>query len=102
MSSGLDPDAALVLIGGGAKGQAWRRVVGSLSGRPLEIPDASELVALGAAVQAAAILAGEAPVQVARRWGTRRGEAVAAVPSDEGALARIREASQAGARLLTR
>lgn len=69
----LDDEAPVVLIGGGARGEAYRDVVRRLSGRPVEVPDAQELVALGAAAQAAAVLSGESPDAVARRWRTRRG-----------------------------
>ena len=51
----------IVLIGGGARGGIWRDTVSRLSGRRVEIPDAQELVALGAAVQAAAVLAERTP-----------------------------------------
>jgi xylulokinase len=74
--SGLDPAAAILLVGGGARGGVWQRTVARLSGRPIQVPDAEELVALGAAAQAAACLSGEAPEEVARRWNTRRGVAV--------------------------
>jgi xylulokinase len=81
-SGGLDPDAPLVLIGGGARGAAWREVVGRATGRPLQIPDQQELVALGAAVQAAAVLDGVPAADVAARWDTRRGTVVPAVEAD--------------------
>jgi xylulokinase len=74
--SGLDPTAAILLVGGGARGGAWQRTVARLSGRPIQVPDAEELVALGAAAQATACLTGEAPEEVARRWDTRRGVSV--------------------------
>ncbi|MBA2578336.1 MAG: xylulokinase [Euzebyaceae bacterium] len=89
-SSGLMADAPVVLIGGGARGAAWREVVARLSGRPLQIPDAEELVALGAAAQAAAVLSGEAPDAVAGRWDLLRGTTVEAVERDEDALERHR------------
>ena len=88
-SGGLPDDAPLVLIGGGAKGAAWRDVAGALSGRALQVPDAEELVAIGAAVQAAAVLDGEDPVAVARRWNTRAGTTLDPRPRDDAALARI-------------
>jgi xylulokinase len=89
-SSGLDQDAPLVLIGGGARGDAWRRVIGRLSGRVVLVPGADELVALGAAAQAAALLTGETPGEVARRWGTLAGTRLEAVERDEETLDRIR------------
>ena len=71
VGSGLDPAAPVILIGGGARGEAWQRTVARLAGRTVQVPDADELVALGAAAQAAACLAGERPEEVARRWDTR-------------------------------
>jgi xylulokinase len=90
-SSGLDEDAPLILIGGGARGATWQRVVQQLSGRPVQIPDATELVALGAAAQAAAVLTGDAPDNIARRWDTRHGTLLDPVPQDVATLARIRQ-----------
>jgi xylulokinase len=89
-SSGVDPEAPLMLIGGGARGQAYRRVAQRLSGRPILIPDATELVAIGAAVQAAAILRGETPQSVAGRWRTDRGVRLDPVDRDVETIARYR------------
>ncbi|HEV7628263.1 MAG TPA: xylulokinase [Streptomyces sp.] len=89
----LDADAAqdapLLLIGGGAKGTAWRETVRRLSGRPVQVPRAQELVALGAAAQAAGLLLEEDAAAVARRWGTAEGPSYEAVPRDEAKLTRI-------------
>jgi xylulokinase len=76
VGSGLDPHAPVVLIGGGARGRVWQDTVTRLSGRAVQVPDAQELVALGAAAQAAALLTGQPPDQIARRWDTRSGKAV--------------------------
>ena len=54
------------------------------------MPAHDELVALGAAAQAAGVLLGEAPDDVARRWDTSAGTRLDALPRDEEALARIR------------
>jgi xylulokinase len=89
--SGIEPDAPIVLIGGGARGAVWQSTVARLSGRPVEVPAADELVALGAAAQAASVLRGEDPRAVARRWGTHAGTRIEAVPRDEAVLERIRE-----------
>jgi xylulokinase len=89
------PEAPLTLIGGGANGRTWRDVFARLSGRPLLLPEATELVALGAAVQATAVLRGEDPVAVARRWRTQAGTTVDPVPRDDATLERIREAQSA-------
>ncbi|HEX5565813.1 MAG TPA: xylulokinase [Streptomyces sp.] len=89
----LDADAAadspILLIGGGARGTAWRETVRRLSGRPVVVPRAQELVALGAAAQAAGLLLEEDPAAVARRWSTAKGPAYEAVERDEEALARL-------------
>jgi len=84
-----DRSAPLLLIGGGARGRAWQETVRRLSGRPVQVPEAKELVALGAAAQAAGLLTGEDPAAVARRWGTARGPVLDAVARDEAALERI-------------
>ena len=65
-----------MLIGGGARGAVWQRTVARLSGRRVLVPDADELVALGAAAQAAACLCGRVSRTRSRaRWeksaGTR-------------------------------
>jgi xylulokinase len=64
----VDDDAPLVVVGGGAQGVAWRRTLARLSGRAIAVPVATELVALGAAAQAAALLDERDPAEVARSW----------------------------------
>jgi xylulokinase len=94
--SGLDPGAAILLVGGGARGSVWQRTVARLSGRAVQVPDAEELVALGAAAQAAACLSGAAPEDVAQRWDTREGIRVEAPKErDLEALERIRRTREA-------
>jgi xylulokinase len=87
---GLDPDAPLMLIGGGARGRTWRSVVQRLTGRAIQVPEAGELVALGAAVQATTILRGESAADVARRWGGAAGVRLDPVPVDRERLAQVR------------
>ena len=86
-SSGVDPTAPLILVGGGAHGATWQRVAQRLSGKPIAIPHAREIVSLGAAVQAAAVLLNEAPADVAARWGTAAGTLLPAVPRDTETIA---------------
>jgi xylulokinase len=96
--SGLAADAPIVLIGGGARGATWRDVVRRLSGRPLVVPEADELVALGAAVQAAAVLEGGDLRAVARRFGLSGGLELEAVERDDETMqkiARVRAATDA-------
>ncbi len=89
LDGGGSSDAPLLLIGGGAKGTAWRETVRRLSGRPVQVPRAQELVALGAAAQAAGLLLGEDPAAVARRWATAQGPSYDAVPRDDATLERL-------------
>ncbi|MGW1401684.1 xylulokinase [Streptomyces sp. NPDC002405] len=102
----LDQDAdrttPLLLIGGGARGTAWQQTVRRLSGRPVQIPEARELVALGAAAQAAGLLTGEDPAAVARRWRTADGPVLEAVDRDEATLNRISGVVSDAAPLLER
>jgi xylulokinase len=95
----LDPQAPIILVGGGARGAIWRETVSRLSGRPVEVPDEQELVALGAAVQAAAVFAGEDPGAVAERWKLREGTVIEPGERDEQTLARFRRALAVSVRL---
>ncbi|GAA2405252.1 xylulokinase [Streptomyces coeruleofuscus] len=97
-----DPSAPLLLIGGGARGAAWQQTVLRLSGRPVQVPEAKELVALGAAAQAAGVLTGEDPAAVARRWNTAAGPVLDPVERDEETLARIAGVLSDAAPLLER
>ncbi|MBJ6647444.1 xylulokinase [Streptomyces sp. BSE7F] len=97
-----DPSTPLLLIGGGARGNAWQRTVRRLSGRPVQVPEAKELVALGAAAQAAGLLTGEDPAAVARRWGTAEGPVLDAVERDEETLSRLAGVLSDAAPLLER
>ncbi|MFF1381278.1 xylulokinase [Streptomyces sp. NPDC058308] len=102
----LAPDAdrssPLLLIGGGARGAAWQHTVRRLSGRPVQVPEAQELVALGAAAQAAGLLTGEDPGAIARRWDTARGPVLDPVERDETTLSRISGVLSDAAPLLDR
>ncbi|WP_059006377.1 xylulokinase [Streptomyces specialis] len=100
--NGGDPAVPIVLIGGGARGTAWRETVRRLSGRPVLVPRARELVAPGAAAQAAGLLLGRDPAAVARDWGTSDGPAYEAVARDDAALARIAAALSDADALLRR
>jgi xylulokinase len=93
-------DAPLLLIGGGARGKAWQHTVLRLSGRAVRIPPAGELVALGAAAQATALLTGEDPYAVARRWGTAEGPLLEPIPRDADAADRIAATLRSAGELL--
>jgi xylulokinase len=96
-SSGIDPHAPLVVIGGGARGLTWQRAAARLAGRRLRVPRAAELVALGAAVQATMVLTGEAPEAIAERWGTQSGTTVDPDEGSTDTLVRIRAARTSAA-----
>lgn len=89
-TAGLDPAAPLLLLGGGARGDAWRATVARLSGRAVAIPAETELVALGAAALAAASLTGGDAAAIARGWAGPR-TTLDAVARDEQRLTRIRD-----------
>src|SRR5690606_38940614 len=64
LGAGLDalreqgvPLERALLIGGGAQSQAVREIAPAVLGIPVEVPEPAEYVALGAARQAAAVLA---------------------------------------------
>lgn len=54
------PVRRVVLVGGGARNEAVRRLAPAVLGRPVTVPEAAEYVALGAARQAAWALSGAA------------------------------------------
>jgi xylulokinase len=64
------------LVGGGARSAAYQRVVADLTQRPVMVPDADELVACGAAVQAAAVLLGASFDDIATAWQLGAGTVV--------------------------
>lgn len=64
------------LVGGAARSAAYRRVVADLTGRRVVVPFEDELVAAGAALQAAAVHHGRDVGEVAAAWGLGKGEIV--------------------------
>ncbi|MGI9601458.1 MAG: xylulokinase, partial [Acidimicrobiales bacterium] len=62
-----------VMIGGGTRSAAYRHTVADLLQRPIVVPDADELVALGACVQAAAVHAGADPAKITGAWSVGAG-----------------------------
>jgi xylulokinase len=75
-ATGVPVDGKLFVLGGGARSEAYTRVLASLAGRPVIVPDAEELVATGACVQAAAVLHQRSPIDVGRAWNLGSGETV--------------------------
>jgi xylulokinase len=69
-------EGRVLLVGGGARSRAYRQVVADLLGRPVLVPDADELVARGAALQAAAVLTGRSFAELAEAWSLDSGTVV--------------------------
>lgn len=92
VDGGAPSDEPLLVIGGGSRGTAWLETVRRLSGRAVQVPEAGELVALGAAVQAASLLTGEPASEIAARWGTTSGRVHPALPLDTATLSRLASA----------
>lgn len=86
----------LVLVGGGARSRAYQRVVADLAQQPVTLPRADELVCLGAAVQAAALLRGRPPDEVVAAWGLTGGATVEPDPTVDAAAIRSRYDHQRG------
>jgi xylulokinase len=81
-------DGPLVLVGGGARSPAYRRILADLSGRVVLVPDGDEAVATGAAVQAAAVLLGRPLAAVQEAWGLGGGQMIE--PDDSVDAAAVR------------
>jgi xylulokinase len=73
---GETAQGTVFLVGGAAHSRAYRRVVADLTGRAVRVPADDELVAAGAAVQAAALHYGGDFAEVADAWGLGRGDSV--------------------------
>jgi xylulokinase len=73
-ASPLAADGTMFLTGGGARSVAYRQRLADLAGRDIVVPDNDEAVAVGAALQAAAVLAGEPIPSMASLWKLGGGE----------------------------
>jgi xylulokinase len=93
-----DLDGRVFLVGGAARSAAYRRVVADLTGRPVVVPSETELVAAGAAVQAAAVCLGRGFAEVSEAWGLGRGDLVEPDHQVDGAAIRGAYAEAAGAK----
>jgi len=81
-------DGQVHLVGGGARSRAYVQILADLSGRAVSVPDCDEPVALGAAVQAAAVLTGDPIDAFADAWQLRRGRVVEPSSGVDGAAIR--------------
>ena len=79
--------SGIVLVGGGARSPAYRRAVADLSGLAVLLPAQDEQVALGACVQAAAVLSGRSISQIQEMWGLGSGTTISPdIEFDGGAV----------------
>jgi xylulokinase len=69
VAAGVSVSGKVLLLGGGARSEAYRQVTAGLLGRPIVVPAAEEHVAAGACVQAAAVALGIPGPEIARGWG---------------------------------
>jgi xylulokinase len=65
---GINTSGRTILLGGGARAEAYRQVIADLTGRPALTVDAPEATARGAAVQAAAVARSETVAHVTQQW----------------------------------
>ena len=93
-SAGVESSGRLHLIGGGARSVAYRERAAVLHSEPIMVPDDDETVALGAAVQAAAVASGRHPAEVAADWPLGEGTLVDPPPGIDGREVRARYAEQ--------
>ena len=68
-ASGSVVDGRLLLVGGGARSAAYRQRLADLAERPVHVPGNDEAVAVGAAVQAAAVQSGSSIDSFRDGWG---------------------------------
>ena len=93
-TAGVVADGRLHLIGGGARSAAYRERAALLHGEPILVPGDDETVALGAAVQAAAVATGRHPADVAADWPLGEGALVEPPSGVVGEDIRARYADQ--------
>ena len=94
-SLGLRDDGRVFLVGGAARSAAYRRVVADLTGRVVVVPSESELVAAGAAVQAATAAFGADFDALAEAWELGQGTTIEPNESVDAASIRAAYAERA-------
>ena len=83
----------VVMVGGGAQSPAFRQILADLCDLPVVVADASEAVATGACVQAAAVLEQCEPAEIIARWNVGTVTPVErSVDADEERAAAVRHA----------
>ena len=89
-TAGVDTDGRLHLIGGGARSPAYQARAAALHGAPIVVPHEDETVALGAAVQAAAIATNAHPADIATTWPLGQGQFIDPPPNTNATEIRSR------------
>ena len=74
-AAGVAVDGRLVLVGSGARSHAYQHVLAGLAGRPVEVPR-GDAAAVGACVQASAVLAQRPTQDVTDAWGAGKARVV--------------------------
>jgi xylulokinase len=87
-AAGVAANGRLHLIGGGARAVTYRQRAADLAGEMIVVPDNDEVVALGAAVQAAATYSQVPASSFAEPWGLGDGPMVAPRDSEGGRAVR--------------
>ena len=88
--AGVRDEGRLLLIGGGARSGTYRQRCADLAGMAVDVPDDDEVVALGAAVQAAAVHSGTAPGEFREPWQLGTGTTVEPQAAADGGAVRAR------------
>ncbi len=92
-AAGVDTSGRLLLIGGGARSAAYRQRAADLRNAPVTVPHDDETVAVGSALQAAAISTNSPTTAIADAWNLGQGVTVA--PITDATNVRIRYRSVA-------
>jgi xylulokinase len=95
-AAGVAMSGRVSLVGGGARSAAYARVLADLVGRAISVPAATEHVATGACVQAAAALHGRPPAEIAQAWQLGGGPIVEPDPAVDAGEIRARYRATAG------
>lgn len=80
LSAWAPTDGRLLLLGGGARSNAYRQILADLTAREVLVPSGTEHVATGAAIQAATVLTGEDPRSIAESWSLTTTTSTAPTP----------------------
>ena len=89
VDAGASDDGRLFLVGGGAQSAAYRQRLATLAEKTVHVPKSDETVAVGAAIQAAALATGTGLDGLASAWNVSASDATE--PDAAGTGAEIRD-----------